>query len=304
MHQFNWRGLYSLGPTRLQTGDPWGIYSLTLQDDHSSSILITPPQLALPWLRIAPGSRAGERQRHHQSLEREISDAGVREYTPGDSLRRIHWRASAHSDSLIVRQLDSTTSRDWWIFVDLGASVQAGAGQDTTVELSVVLAASLIGRAYRERRRVGLALAGPGLVWLEPHSGPTHRWQMLRALSMAAPGEWSLTKLLSLRHLGQAAGLIIITPSTEPSWVAAAGSNRKVAGLTTLLVDPREFGGGGDQSQVTAALIQLGIPYARIPKVLLDEAYAPSSRERRKAPGNQISERFLEDRTSAWQRMD
>ena len=121
-------GLYNLGPTRLQTGDPFGIYSLTLRDCQSNSILITPPQLALPWLRIAPGGRAGDRQLRHQNLEREISDAGVREYASGDSLRRIHWRVSAHFDSLIVRQLKSARSGDWWIFVDLETSAQSGTG--------------------------------------------------------------------------------------------------------------------------------------------------------------------------------
>ena len=51
-HLARQRGLYTLGPTRLRTGDPFGIYTLTIQDRHSSTVLVTPPILPLPQLRI------------------------------------------------------------------------------------------------------------------------------------------------------------------------------------------------------------------------------------------------------------
>ena len=101
-------------------------------------------------------------------IARNISDAGLRNYVAGDSLKRIHWRASAHVDNLIVRQLETATSRDWWIFVDLDNISQAGIGDHSTLELSIVLAASLALRGLREYRKVGLALAGPHFVRLEP----------------------------------------------------------------------------------------------------------------------------------------
>jgi uncharacterized protein (DUF58 family) len=197
-HLFERRGLYTLGPTRLRTGDPFGIYSLTLHDQHSSTILVTPPQLPLTQLRIAPGGWAGDRQRRRSALVREISDVGVRNYVPGDSLRQIHWRASAHNDTLIVRQLEAATSEDWWIFVDLDAAVQVGTEQDSTLELSIVLAASLVTRGLREHRRVGLGMVGQKLTWLAPHSGPAHRWRILRALAMAEMGQHSLESLMAL----------------------------------------------------------------------------------------------------------
>jgi uncharacterized protein (DUF58 family) len=304
IHQFKRRGLYNLGPTRLQTGDPFGIYSLTLRDSHSSSILITPPQLALPWLRITPRGRAGDQQLRHQALEREISDAGVREYASGDSLRRIHWRVSAHLDGLVVRQFESARSGDWWIFVDLDASAQRGTGAETTLELLIVLAASLVSRGLKEHHRVGLAFVGPRLVWLKPQSGPVHLWRMLRALSMAAPGDHSLAQLMGLKHPSQNARQIVITPSTDPSWIAVAGSGLKGGELTTLLVDPHEFGGSANQDLVATTLARRRIPYTRIPGTLLGEAYASAGRGGHKYPGNLVSQRYLESRSSTWQSMD
>jgi uncharacterized protein (DUF58 family) len=275
-----------------------------LRDSHSSSILITPPQLALPWLRITPRGRAGDQQLRHQALEREISDAGVREYASGDSLRRIHWRVSAHLDGLVVRQFESARSGDWWIFVDLDASAQRGTGAETTLELLIVLAASLVSRGLKEHHRVGLAFVGPRLVWLKPQSGPVHLWRMLRALSMAAPGDHSLAQLMGLKHPSQNARQIVITPSTDPSWIAVAGSGLKGGELTTLLVDPHEFGGSANQDLVATTLARRRIPYTRIPGTLLGEAYASAGRGGHKYPGNLVSQRYLESRSSTWQSMD
>ena len=305
-HQFKRRGLYTLGPTRLRTGDPFGIYSLTLHDQHSSTILVTPPQLPLTRLKIAPGGWAGDRQRRRSALVREISDAGVRNYVPGDSLRQIHWRASAHHDTLIVRQLEAATSEDWWIFVDLDATVQAGTGQDSTLELSIVLAASLATRGMKEHRRVGLVMVGPKLTWLEPRSDPAHRWHILRALAMAEAGNRSLVDLMTLGQgrAVQTATLIVITPTTNPNWMATAGLPGQNSRITTLLVNPGDFGSSLNQNKVIDALARSGIPFTPIPRSLLEEAY-PSLRGGDQKPpvGLQARKRYLQQESASWQQM-
>jgi len=304
-HLFKRRGLYTLGPTRLRTGDPLGIYTLTILDQHSSTILVTPPLLPLSQLKIPPGGWAGDQGRRRGAIEWDISDAGIRDYVPGDSLRRIHWHASAHHDSLMVRQLEAATSGDWWIFVDLDSSVQAGIGQDSTLELSVILAASLAVRGLRERRRVGLALAGPELVWLDPRSDPAHRWRILRALAMAGAGNSSLQELLAVGRPAQTATQIFITPTTDPAWVAAAGRFRRGGSGMALLVDPVEFGSRANQSRLVSALTQRRIPQIRIPRSLLEEAYAPLSQGGRKAAaGIEATRRYLQQGRADWQSMN
>ena len=134
-------------------------------------------------------------------LLREISDTGLRNYLPGDSLKQIHWSATAHFDQLIVRLREASASGDWWIFVDLEAGVHVGKDPDSTSELAIILAATLAMRGLDEHRRVGLALAGPDLVLLEPRVSPAHRWRMLRALSVAKAGEYPFTDLIKLRQI-------------------------------------------------------------------------------------------------------
>jgi uncharacterized protein (DUF58 family) len=299
------RGLYTLGPTRLRTGDPFGIYTLTLHDWHSSTILVTPPLLPLRQLRIVPGGWAGDQSRRRGALARDISDAGIRSYVPGDSLKRIHWHASARHDTLIVRQLEAATSGDWWIFVDLDAAAQAGTDQDSTLELCIVLAASLATRGLKERRRVGLALAGPQLVWLEPRADLAHRWRILRALSMAEAGGRSLANLIAMERPAQTATLVAITPTSDPAWVAAVGRHHRDGNVMALLVDPKPFGGAANQDQVAAALAQSGIPYTYMPRSLLEEAYPSlAGGSRKRSTGTQTGKRYLHQGRATWKTMD
>jgi uncharacterized protein (DUF58 family) len=301
-HLFKRRGLYTLGPTRIRSGDPFGIYTVTLFDHHATTILITPPILPLAQLKIPAGGWSGDERQRRESIERIISDAGVRNYVPGDSLRRIHWRASAHFDTLIVRQLEAATFRDWWIFVDLNSTVQAGSGQQTTLELSIVLAASLAVRGLKEHRRVGLVLAGPSLVWLEPRADPAQRWRILRALSVAEAGNHSLADLLTLSRPTQATTTILITPSTDPTWVAAANRYRKGGSLIALLVDPTDFGSLIGQSEIASALDHSRISYLSMPGSLLEKAYASSDQtSRRRINEVEFGKRYMQPGRPDWQ---
>jgi hypothetical protein len=143
------------------------------------------------------------------------------------------------------------------------------------------------------------------LVWLEPRSDLAHRWQLLHALSVAGPGDRSLAELLAFGRPAKTATLIAITPTAETAWVGTAARNLQGGKMTALLVDPGEFGGRKDQARVSTALTRSGIPHTRMPRALLDEAYASTGWGRQKRPGRlETGRRYLEKGRAAWQNMD
>jgi hypothetical protein len=146
---------------------------------------------------------------------------------------------------------------------------------------------------------VGLTLAGPNLVIQEPRSDPAQRWRLLRTLSEAETGNRSLAQLLSLGRPARTASLVVITPSSDPAWLATAENMHRDGRLTALLVDPLEFGGNSDQARVASALTHRGIPHTRMPRTLLEEAYSSLRRI-----GRESGKRYLEKRGAAWQSMD
>ncbi len=272
------RGVFTLGPTSLQTGDPFGLYTVTVQYSDSTTLTVMPPILALPTIQISPGGRMGEGRPRPTMLERTVSCSSVREYVHGDSMQWVHWPTSARRGALYVRQFDSMPSGDWWIFLDLAQDVQVGQGDASTIEHAIVLAASLAGQGLALGRAVGLVTHGRGLVWLSPFGGDSQRWKILQALAIAETGERSLAELLTRARpaFGQISSLVIITPDISGQWIEAMlPLLRRGAVPTVLLFDPVSFGSTSHKSGGTKALLDdLGVTCHLITKDLLDRPEA------------------------------
>lgn len=215
------RGLFQLGPLKLKTGDPLGIYEVTKIDSSSQTLLITPPVVALPGIHVAQGGRAGEGKLIPQASERSVSSSGVRGYLPGDNLHLIHWPTSVRKQGLFVRLFDTTETGDWRILLDLNRNVQVGENPEDTIEHGIILAASLVSLAFRSNHPVGLILNGEELTWISPSNGEQHRWDIMKALALAQPGEFSLKEVLDQLsgQLRDRSSLVIITSDTMLEWL-------------------------------------------------------------------------------------
>jgi uncharacterized protein (DUF58 family) len=256
------RGLFTLGPTTLNSGDPFGLYTVSLHYPNLATLTVTPPIVPLPTIQVAPGGRVVEGRPRANTLERTVSTATVREYLPGDILNWIHWPTSARRNALFVRLFDNTPAGDWWIFLDLDQQVQAGQADADTEEHGVILAASLADQGLRWGRAVGLVTHGETLAWLPPQPGDGQRQQILRTLALVKPGSRPLAELLARIRpaFDQQASLIIITPAASGDWIEALlPLLRRGAVATVLLLDPVTFGGAGEAGSALALLANLGV---------------------------------------------
>ncbi|MGD2026295.1 MAG: DUF58 domain-containing protein, partial [Anaerolineales bacterium] len=109
------RGVYNLGPTSLETGDAFGLFSVKIRYDRTETMLVVPPVIPLPSIEIATGDRIGEGGTRILTPIRTVTASGVREYAPGDSLYSVHWLTSARLDNLYVRLFDRMPTSDWWV---------------------------------------------------------------------------------------------------------------------------------------------------------------------------------------------
>jgi len=269
------RGIFSLGPTTIRTSDPLGLFQVILELPETTSVMVLPPVIPLPAIEIAPGGRVGEGYRSQLDLfERTVSTTGARPYYPGDPLRWLHWRLSAHHEKLFVRTFDSTPASDWWILLDLEGQIQIGKGADSTIEHGVILAASLAELGMRTGVDVGLAVAGEPLVWLQPDHTAAHRLDILRSLALVTPGNTSLDRLLDATRtkLHRGASLIIITASQSRSWIEfLANQTHSLVVPTVLIFDPQSYQGYGEIKPVENTLASLGIKPFVITRQLLDQ---------------------------------
>lgn len=268
------RGAFTLGPTTLRTGDPFGIFTLTLESISTEKMMVLPPIVPLPNIEIAAGGRVREGRLQASASEHTVNTSSVRDYAPGDAVNMIHWRTVARRDELFVRVLDTMPSGDWRIFLDLNESVQAGQGQQSTLEHGIIYAASLATRGLRDGRAVGLIASSNDLIWLPPREGEAQRWEILRALALAQRGTRSFSDLLLHTQSGfKQSSLIIITPDLNGKWIDALLPFLWRGSVPTiLLLDSVSFGGTGDIHNISSLLSEMEITHYLMGRDVLDLA--------------------------------
>jgi len=97
------RGFYRLGPVRVSTGDLFGFFPVTREEETSESVIVYPRVYSLPELGLPAERPFGELKGRERIFEDPGRIAGIRDYRPGDPMRRIDWKASARRQQLQSR---------------------------------------------------------------------------------------------------------------------------------------------------------------------------------------------------------
>ncbi len=200
-------------------------------------------QLGLP-SRLALGGRA-TRPRLDEDPARL---SGVRPYAGGDSTRRIHWKASAHADTLLVKKFQPGIGLNVMIAVDMARSAYKGRYFVGTSEWAISVAASVAGYVASTRQPVGLlcgaldAATGAPPPPLKPRSGQAQLISLLSTLARAQLWEdapplntWLAPQLAGLEW---GTALVVVTPhvSEELIWLLHQAIRRGTT-VTLLLID-------------------------------------------------------------------
>jgi uncharacterized protein (DUF58 family) len=88
------RGLYEFGPVRLRVRDILGRDAARGEVTADEMLLVGPRNLPVR-LRGRDAAPIGERRAHRSLHADPALYGGVRPFQPGDSMRRVHWRARA-----------------------------------------------------------------------------------------------------------------------------------------------------------------------------------------------------------------
>ena len=158
------RGLFRVGPAVIEASDPFGLLKRFRVDSEVRFVTVLPH--AVPLLQGWPLGRrpVHETPRRRSPFEDPARFLGVRDYRAGDSLRRIHWRATARSGTLQVKLFEPTVLQGALLAVEMGkgafprASLETGT--DPGVELAVTTAASLAEFILAGGQSVGLLSNG------------------------------------------------------------------------------------------------------------------------------------------------
>ena len=109
-----------------------------------------------------------------------------REYSPGDDLRYVDWKATARSDRLLLRQYQDETAMVAWVVVDATPSMsfRGARSNQSKLEIASTIAAAIAWIVIRQRDAVGLCLVtSSGVETLAASDAPAHWHAITRALA-------------------------------------------------------------------------------------------------------------------------
>lgn len=150
------RGIIAVGPARTVRGDPLGILTREASWEHVHTVYVHPETTAL--LATSLGFvRDLEGQSSRSLVDADISFHAIREYQPGDAQRQIHWKSTAKTGTLMVRQFEETRRSRMLVALALREDEY---GTEEEFELAVSAAGSLGLRGLRDGRDVDLVVSG------------------------------------------------------------------------------------------------------------------------------------------------
>ena len=215
------RGRFQLGPVTATSGDPFGLFRRRIFMSSASELLVLPRVLPITNFALFTGGLPGRGRSSRRALQATTNATTIRDYVAGDALSRIHWRSSAHSNKLMVKEFDLDPAVDAWIFLDLHEDVQAGEGEDSTDEYGVTIAATVATYLLRQDLSVGMIVNGGQREFLSLDRGDRQIERVLELLAVVNAGSGvPLKEALALDafHFGRNTVAIVITPSNSRDW--------------------------------------------------------------------------------------
>lgn len=229
------RGEFTLGPLDLTMRDPAGL----IRAPESGRVAVETPALVCPRGHNVEGldllgegvlQAMGLQTRRHAGESGEF--VALRDYHPGDALRRIHWRSSLRHNRLMVREFLEDVTSEISIFADVRRLSRFGTGEHSTLDYVLKCAAHAACTAQAHSHRFGVWFLGDRPEMFEMGGGPMH---LLRLL------DWMVTVKAQL-DLNIVERLAIIAPTLRRGATALlllSSSNFRAADLRDLLMEWR-----------------------------------------------------------------
>jgi uncharacterized protein (DUF58 family) len=242
------RGRFRVGPVAVTASDPFGLARRTWALGGLGDVTVCPRVHDI----VAPSQPGGRLLAAVESVRARAlaSETGeefltLRAYELGDDLRRVHWRSTARTGELMVRQDEA----QWRARAVVVLDVRADAHDATSFELAVEATASVVERLTRMRRRVEVMTSAGQPLGRTRRGGESHAWGVVDQLATIAPGgdDRLASVLASLRMRRQAALVVAVMGTTGPAELDALARLTAHGAVTVVATRPPQEVPAGDR---------------------------------------------------------
>jgi uncharacterized protein (DUF58 family) len=190
--QGNKRGYYRLGSLTLTSGDIFGFYPRWRQFSGADHVTVYPRIFPVERLEVPSLHPMGESKTDRRIFQDPTRPIGLRDYRPPDSLKHIHWKATARRQELQVKVFEPTTALKVCLFLAGDGYPPEDPRSEEEFELAVSTAASIAHHFIDQGTPVGLisngrqADSGQGIQI--PPGGSRHQLtEILESLAKVTP---------------------------------------------------------------------------------------------------------------------
>jgi uncharacterized protein (DUF58 family) len=168
-------GVYTVGPLSVSVSDALGLFSPRRLLPDIRPFDLFPQVHAVGGLeRLGARSSFAPSEPTAARAGRSAAYLGVRDFRPGDDVRRVHWPATARYARPMVKEFELDLAPYFTLFLDLARDHRAGTGRKSTLEYVVRTAASLLATAARRGDTVQLFGEGRQPLAVPPGRGELH----------------------------------------------------------------------------------------------------------------------------------
>jgi uncharacterized protein (DUF58 family) len=279
------RGAFALGPTRISTGDPFGLFRSGKEIAAAQTLIVLPMLFEIKSFLLPPGLLPGGQVIRRKSSDITPHAAGVREYMHGDAMKRIHWPTSIRRNQLMVKEFEQDPQAEVWLYLDSQKDVHYENPQHydreplesnffgrrpdfefppSSLEYAISIVASLAHYFIAQRRAVGYASAGRAFTVRQAERSERQEGRILETLAFVeADGDLSIAALIAAQasQLPQGSTAILITPTVHPDLLQAVDDlQRRYLRPVVVLLDIETFGGLRGTDKLAHSLRERRVP--------------------------------------------
>ncbi len=219
------RGYYSLGPIKINTGDLFGLTNEVELEGNLEHLTVFPNVLPFSSFGLPSHAPLGTLRSTQPIFEDPSRTAGKRDYTRGDSLRRIDWKSSASVGRLQVKLFEPSIALETLLFINANFKDYPLLGRFDALELAITTAASIANWTIAHKQAAGFLTNGQDVAFpdqtiqaLPPRKGRGHLMRMLEIMARlkgqeSGPSDEFLA--LHLPQLSWGTTLVVLTPQAN-----------------------------------------------------------------------------------------
>lgn len=232
------RGIVSVGPLRVERRDPLGLAVAAVARGGTTTLVVHPK--VLPLAGLLPGrARSLEGPTAQRAPRGTVTFHALREYVVGDDLRHVHWRSTARTGTLMVKEHVDTSRPETVLVLDARPASydEEGRAFEEAVDVvaSLAVACAQVGFPVRIVMTDGLRIGGS-----RPTRDPLPLLDRLAAVQRSGAGSLAGTcAALTRERAGDTA--VVVTGAATADDLRSVGSLRRrfdQVALVALRTDP------------------------------------------------------------------